>query len=133
MRKFLTREIIEKCNVLKSSVYRSEKTPFEERQTVREKSHAGGSLSKLRQQGVNIIGSLNAYASMTGRIRERTRYQLFIVCVVSLRETENVFKLVTQGHTCVTVNTRNTIFTKENIIVSMFGGIIFVVCNFTTE
>ena len=50
MRIFLTGEIIEKCNVLNSSVYRTK------RQSIGEKPHAGGGLSKLsiRQQGVII-------------------------------------------------------------------------------
>ena len=41
MRKSLTGEITEKCNVLKSSVNRIK------RQSIREKPHAGGGLSKL--------------------------------------------------------------------------------------
>ena len=51
MRKYLTGEIIEKCNDLKSSVYRII------RQSVGEKPHAGGGLSKLgiQQQGVIIL------------------------------------------------------------------------------
>ena len=50
MRNFLTGEIIEKCNILKSSVYRIK------RQSIGEKLHAGGGLSKLsiRQEGVII-------------------------------------------------------------------------------
>ena len=40
MRKFLMREIIEKCNVVKTSVYRIK------RQNIGEKPHAGGGLSK---------------------------------------------------------------------------------------
>ena len=66
-------------------------------------------------------------------MKEGTKYQLFIVCVVSLRETENFFKSIMQRHTCVTVNMRNTIYIIKNVIISMFDGIIFVVSNFTTE
>ena len=48
MRKFLTGEIIEKCNILKSSVYRIK------RQSIGEKPHAGGGKLSIRQEGVII-------------------------------------------------------------------------------